>query len=286
MNLVSLLRFAPSFAALACLLAPQSARGAEGLPDTRVAGVRVTKPRTGHSRSGGYRHRSRRHHSRRKGHSLPSSAAVTPEEDEVHPQASDPLERLNRGIFKVNHQIYRFVFKPIARVTTFVVPEPVMDAVGNVFENLKSPVRISASLLQGKGQRAAQETAKMLVNSTVGIGGLWKPSDRIRKLKNVPEEDFGQTLGTWGVKSGPYLVVPVVGPRSVRDLVGMGADICAQPQTWVTAGNANVWATIADNVQRNPDRMQAYDDATNDALDPYIAMREAYTAYRRGVVER
>jgi phospholipid-binding lipoprotein MlaA len=196
------------------------------------------------------------------------------------------LERLNRGTFAVNHQIYRFLLKPLSRATTFLLPEPVLDAVGNVFDNLKAPVRITASLLQGKGRRAAQETGKLLVNSTMGIGGIWKVSERIESLKQVPEEDFGQTFGVWGIGPGPYLVVPVLGPRSLRDLCGMGADVCASPQTWISAGNLNVWATTADNVQRNPDRMQIYDDATKDALDPYIAVREAYDGFRRNAVSK
>ena len=85
---------------------------------------------------------------------------------------------------------------------------------------------------------------------------------------------------------GPDLVLPVIGPRSARDLVGMVADVAATPQTWVRAGNLNVWSTAADNVQRNPDRMQTYDDATKDALDPYVAVREAYSSYRTNMVAK
>ena len=252
-------------------------------PEKRDAGVHEAKPRRNVRKPFGTK---TRRHSRRKEHPIPASAAPTPEEEEEHPQASDPLERLNRRTFALNHQIYRFLLKPLSRVTTFLLPEPVLDAVGNVFENLKAPVRISASLFQGKGERAAKEVSKLLVNSTVGVGGLWKASERIEGLKHVPEEDFGQTFGVWGIQPGPYIVVPVIGPRSLRDLVGQGVDVCASPQTWVSVGNLNVWATVADNVQRNPDRMQAYDDATKDALDPYVAMREAYSAYRQNVVGR
>ena len=270
-------------AALLCLPESGLEAAADAASNHRVAGTRVAKPRRGSSRPFGTR---TRRHSRKKAHPIPSAAVITPEEEEIQSQASDPFERLNRGTFAFNHQVYRFVLKPLSRLTTFLVPEPVLDAVGNVFENLKSPVRITSSLLQGKGRRAAQETGKLLVNSTVGVGGLWKASDRLAGLKNVPEEDFGQTFGVWGVKAGPYLVLPVLGPRSVRDLVGMGADVCATPQTWVSAGNLNAWSTVADNVQRNPDRMQTYDDATKDALDPYIAVREAYSSYRANVVAR
>lgn len=282
MTAPSVSRLIVGCAALLCVLEPCLSEAASA-SKTRVAGAKVVERRGRFSRSFGTR--SKRHSSRRKAW-IPAAEAVTPEEEEIHPQASDPLERLNRGTFTFNHQVYRFLLKPVSRVTTFLVPEPVLDAVGNVFENLKAPVRISASLLQGKGVRAAKETGKLLVNSTVGLGGLWKASDRIDAIKGVPEEDFGQTFGVWGAKPGPYLVLPVLGPRSVRDLAGMGADVCASPQTWVSAGNFNVWATVADNLQRNPDRMQTYDDATKDALDPYVAVREAYTAYRNSMVGR
>lgn len=270
-------------AALLCVFEPALEAATDPAPDTRVAGVRTATPRRRSTRPFGTR---TRRHSRKRAHPFPSSTIVTPEEEEIHPQASDPLERLNRGTFAFNHQVYRFLLKPLSRLTTFLIPEPVSDAVGNVFENLKSPVRISASLLQGKGRRAVQETGKLLVNSTVGIGGLWRASDRFDGLKNVPEEDFGQAFGVWGVKPGPYLVLPVIGPRSARDLVGMVADVAATPQTWVRAGNLNVWSTAADNVQRNPDRMQTYDDATKDALDPYVAVREAYSSYRTNMVAK
>lgn len=273
----------PCAAALLCVLEPCVMDAADTASNHQVARTRVAKPQRSSRRPFGTR---TRRHSRKRAPSPPSAAAVTPEEEEIQPQASDPLERVNRGTFALNHQVYRFLLKPLSRVTSFLIPEPVLDAIGNVFENLKSPVRISASLSQGKGRRAAQETGKLVVNSTVGIGGLWKASDRLACLKNVPEEDFGQTLGVWGVTSGPYLVLPVLGPRSARDLVGMAADVCAAPQTWVSAGNLNVWSTVADNVQRNPDRMQTYDDATKDALDPYIAVREAYSSYRTNVIAK
>lgn len=280
-------RFIPvllSCTAFISLPEPDGLAAEENAPSSRVAGARVAKPRRAPNKKPfGTR---KRPHLRRRPHPVPAFAAPTPEEDEEHPRASDPFERVNRGIFAFNDQVYRFILKPLSRVTTFLLPQPALDAIGNVFDNLKSPVRISACLLQGKGQRAAQETGKLLVNSTVGLGGMWKASDRIAKMRDVPEEDFGQTFGVWGIKPGPFLVVPVLGPRSLRDLVGAGADVCASPQTWVSAGNINVWATVSDNVQRNPDRMQAYDDATKDALDPYVSVREGYTAYRENVVRR
>ena len=213
-------------------------------------------------------------------------ALPTPEEDEETRSTKDPLEPVNRGIFAFNHQLYRFITKPLARFTDFILPEPVRDGIANAFDNLKAPVRISASLLQGKGKVATQETAKLLINSTAGVGGLWKPSDRVTSLKNIPEADFGQTFGKWGCPAGVYLVVPVLGPRNLRDLAGEAANTCASPLTWVGSSSLRVWVSASDNIQRNPGRMRVYDDATKDALDPYIAMREGYSNYRASLISR
>ena len=213
-------------------------------------------------------------------------AAPTPEEHEEIPSTRDPFEKINRGVFSFNHQVYRFVTKPLARLTDFLLPEPLRDGISNAFDNLKAPVRICASLLQGKGRLASQETAKLVVNSTVGIGGLWKASERIPSLKGIPEEDFGQTFGKWGVPAGPYLVLPVLGPRNLRDLAGEAANSCASPQTWVGTSSLRIWLSASDNIQRNPHRMRLYDDAIQDAIDPYIAMREGYSNYRASLISR
>ncbi len=219
-----------------------------------------------------------------------SSAPVATEDDpygdEQAHKTNDVFEKGNRKIFAFNHQFYRFVSRPIAKATTFILREHLLTALGHVFENAEAPVRITASLLQGKFQRAGQETEKLVVNSTIGVGGLWKPSDRINGLKDVPTEDMGQTFGTWGIPSGPYLVVPVLGPSSVRDLPGKVADLCLNPTTWLGSGDFKTWSAVSQNVVENPDRLDAYDGATADALDPYIAMREAFTSYRESAVKK
>ena len=212
--------------------------------------------------------------------------ADDPYADEDVPKTNDALEKVNRGTFKFNHQFYRFVARPVAKATVFIIPTPVLSALGNVLENLESPVRITSCLLQAKGKRAAQETGKLLLNSTLGVGGLWKPSDRMPELKDVPAEDVGQAFGKWGVPPGPYLVLPVLGPSSARDAVGKAADSLLHPSMWVNASGVKTAATATQAVVENPDRMEAYDAATQDALDPYIGMREAFTAYRAAAVRK
>lgn len=206
--------------------------------------------------------------------------------DEQLQQAFDPLEPINRGTFAFNAQLYRFVTKPLADFTRFILPAPVLTSLENAVQNLESPVRITSSLLQGKVKRSAQETGKLLVNSTLGIGGLWKPSERLPDLKNVPSEDMGQTFGVWGIPAGPYLVVPIIGPSSARDLPGKAADACLAPSFWLGGHSAQRIASASKAVIENPRRMSAYDDATKDALDPYISVRESFTSYRKKAVEK
>ena len=206
--------------------------------------------------------------------------------DEQVRKASDPFEKMNRGVFAFNHQFYRLVTKPLAKFTNFILPTPVRTALEHVVENVEAPVRITSSLLQGKFKRAGQETGKLLVNSTVGIGGLWKPSDQIAGLKDVPREDMGQTFGKWGIPAGPYLVVPVLGPSSMRDLPGKAADSYLSPTVYLNKHTLSTITGVSKAVIENPHRMEIYDDTTSDALDPYISMRESFTSYRRSAVER
>ena len=231
----------------------------------------------------------RKHHTYGKYRKKKWNPVATPDDpygDEAEMKVYDPLEKINRGTFAFNSVFYKYIGKPLAKFTDFLIPAPVMTAANNVFDNVESPVRIASSLLQGKGQRALQETGKLLVNSTVGIGGLWKPSDRIESLKKVPSEDVGQTLGVWGVPAGPYLVLPVLGPSSARDLTGRVGDTCLTPTTWLGTSKFRTITRASKAVVENPDRMDTYDATTQDALDKYIALREAYTSYRNGAIER
>lgn len=235
----------------------------------------------------------RKHGKPRKAHSPthspkfhPVATFDDPYGDEQLQQASDPLERMNRGTFAFNAQFYRFVTKPLARFTNFIFPTPVRISLENAVENLEAPVRITSSLLQGKVKRSAQETGKLLVNSTMGVGGLWKASDRFPEFKNIPREDMGQTFGAWGIPSGPYLVLPILGPSSARDFPGKAADTCLTPSFWLREYSAGTIASASKSVIENPKRMSVYDDATKDALDPYVSVRESFTSYRKKAVEK
>mgnify|MGYP000370150359 CR=1 FL=1 len=139
-----------------------------------------------------------------------------------HPK--DPLEPLNRATFQFNEQADRFVIRPVAQVYDYV-PLPVKTVVGNFFGNLGDVPNLLNSLLQFKGKRSLQTTGRLLLNTTVGVAGLWDPATRMGLPKQ--SEDFGQTLGFYGVPDGPYVMLPLLGPSNLRDTGGLVTDFVA-----------------------------------------------------------
>jgi phospholipid-binding lipoprotein MlaA len=203
--------------------------------------------------------------------------------------ASDPLERVNRAVFGFNSGLTRFVFKPVSRGYEFVVPKPVRRGLDNIFDNVRFPVRFAGSLLQGKFQRATRETGKFAVNTVAGVGGLFKISDRIPAPAHQPAEDMGQTLAVWRLPSGPYLVLPVLGPSTPRELLGRAGDSALTPTNWdqLKSGD-DEWLTSDERaaiqavefVNALPTVVRISDEMKAASLDPYVATREAYLAHR------
>ena len=133
----------------------------------------------------------------------------------TNPNPKDPFESYNRTMFTVNTAVDQAVLKPVAKIYTAVLPEPVRDCVGGVFANLKVPFSALNNLLQGKVKAACEDIARFAVNTTLGLGGCFDPATAI----GIPnhKEDFGQTLGYWGVPPGPFVVLPLMGASTVRD---------------------------------------------------------------------
>jgi phospholipid-binding lipoprotein MlaA len=200
---------------------------------------------------------------------------------------SDPIEPVNRAIFRFNDGVYTIVVRPISKVYETVLPKPVRKGLDNVYENLRLPVRLVNNLLQGKFERARHELEKFLVNSTIGIGGIIRQSDRAPSLAEVPAADTGQTFAKWGIRSGPYIVLPLLGPSTLRDAVGYAGDSALNPVSWVTtAFGAPTWAVAipSTNTLRSlPHHLRIYDAATKNTLDPYLAARSAFIQYRNEV---
>ncbi|MBV8142925.1 MAG: VacJ family lipoprotein [Verrucomicrobia bacterium] len=202
---------------------------------------------------------------------------------------NDPFEPFNRTVFGFNDELNTHALRPLAHGYTVVVPLPVRNGITNFFDNLQFPVRFVNSVLQGKLTRSAQEAGKFVFNSTFGIGGLIRVSDHVSGLANVPAEDFGLTLADWGFPAGPYLVIPVLGPSDCRDAVGFAGDYVISPLDWHTLGFIHT-AYISDAVSLGlsgarylsglPKALDVYDQMKSGAIDPYIAVRNAYLSYR------
>ena len=211
------------------------------------------------------------------------------------PKTNDPWQRLNRTTFRFNDGLTTYALRPVAHGYAAIVPVRVRTGLTNFFDNLNYPVRFINSVLQGKITRSAQETGKFVINSTAGVGGLIRVSDHIPSLADVPAEDFGQTLGVWGICPGPYLVIPVLGPSDCRDLVGFGGDYAMNPLNWHTLGiiphayipnAASIALSGTKSVNGLPKSVESYDQLKAEAVDPYVAMRDAYLSYRDAQVKK
>lgn len=197
---------------------------------------------------------------------------------------SDPLESMNRVFFEVNDTLYFWVMKPVNQMYSTVVPLDFRQCFGNFFDNIAAPVHVVNNLLQGKFAGAGIDLSRFLINSTAGVLGLGDPA--LRSFGLEPQfEDFGQTLGVWGVGEGPYLYLPIIGPLTLRDSVGFAGDAAAHPATYVCAGvleGAGYYT--ADKVNLLSLHPDLYEDMKKFSLDPYISMRQVYLEYRRNKV--
>ncbi len=193
---------------------------------------------------------------------------------------ADPLQPLNRGTFWVNDKLYFYVFKPVAKVYRKALPRPVRVSVGHFFSNLSTPVRAGNALLQLNFRNFGTETYRFVINSTFGLGGFFDPADSVAGVKKKVE-DFGQTLGYYQVGHGFYLVLPIVGPSSLRDAAGVYVDSFADPFRYAELGTKGYLATKFLDVENrlSLDR-ETYEGIVLDSLDPYLFVRAAYVQSR------
>jgi phospholipid-binding lipoprotein MlaA len=198
------------------------------------------------------------------------------------PDPTDPWERMNRGTFRFNEGADRWVVEPIAKGMDFIIPDPAERAIRKFFENSMIPVHFANALLQFKPVAAIEDLTRFVVNTTLGIAGFFDPASHFGL--EAHHEDFGQTLGYWGVPAGPYLVLPLLGPSSPRDTVGLLADSAALVYPWFVP--IYVSASIGVGRQLNR-RSLALDEIAAEraaALDYYVAVRNAFTSYRENLV--
>lgn len=198
------------------------------------------------------------------------------------PKVSDPLEPVNRVIFEFNDRLYFWVIKPAAQGYSYFIAEDVRICVRDFIHNIFAPVRIVNNLLQGKFKNSGTETARFLINSTVGIAGLADPAKREFGIE-VKDEDFGQTLGHYGLGEGIYLVWPIIGPSNVRDSIGLVGDSFLTPFSYIDqpsmrTGIALYAGTIVNNTSLV---LGDYEDFKAGTIDPYVALRDAYHQNRQ-----
>lgn len=195
--------------------------------------------------------------------------------------AADPWEPLNRQIYGFNQGLDKVTLKPIAKGYQAAVPQLIRTGIGNFSANLRTPLNIINQFLQGKGKAGLSETGRFLANSTFGLGGLLDvATDMGLEQQN---EDFGQTFAVWGVPAGPYVVVPVLGPHTLRETLAIPLNILADPLLYYDNSSARdkiYFVRLVDVRARLLDAEKLLDGSA----DRYIAIREAYLQRRQYLI--
>jgi phospholipid-binding lipoprotein MlaA len=200
--------------------------------------------------------------------------------EESKANIADPLEPFNRAMYHFNDKLYFWVLKPVAQGYGKVVPENARISVRNFFSNFSFPIRFVNCLLQANFEGAATELGRFTVNTIWGIGGILDPasSNDIHLAKQ--DEDFGQTLGVYGLGQGFYINWPIFGPSSPRDTAGMVGDLFLHPFTYLTTWDVSVEARTHEKVNDTSLSIGDYESLKEAAIDPYIAIRDAYVQHR------
>jgi len=200
-------------------------------------------------------------------------------------EINDPFEPFNRLMFNTTLAIDKAVLRPTAIVYRAVFPEPIRDSVRNFLNNLDSPIIFTNDVLQGELARAKITFVRTVVNTTVGIGGLFDVADRWGFPRH--REDFGQTLATLGIGEGPYLFIPLFGPANPRDLFGYGTDLFFQPLTYVQWGDESYIPFVrygVDLIDLRARNIGTLDEIEQTSLDYYASVRSLYRQSRNNEI--
>jgi phospholipid-binding lipoprotein MlaA len=198
--------------------------------------------------------------------------------------AEDPYEDFNRQMFAFNEGLDRAVVEPVAKGYRAITNEPVRNGVSNVLNNLGEPLTFANEVLQGKIPDAAGTVGRFLINSTIGIAGIFTPAQAIGIERT--DEDFGQTLGVWGFESGPYLMLPFIGPSSPRDAFGIFADFYVDPVSFVEFQNDDEVRTglaLGNGLVAREDAIETF-DTVRTQIDPYTTVRRFYVRSRAAAI--
>jgi phospholipid-binding lipoprotein MlaA len=204
------------------------------------------------------------------------------DEEILAPQVPDPLEPVNRPMFAGNMALDTVIIDPIARAYGFVVPAPVKASVRGFFSNLNRPVVFANEILQLSPRRAAQTLGRFVLNSTLGIGGLFDPAAELHWDEH--EADFGQTLGKLGIGPGIYIVLPFLGPSTARDTVGTFVDMFLRIDTWLLPFSSQLILGGGYGITVREDKRDELEELRRSSLDFYAAVRSAYLQSREKLV--
>lgn len=203
------------------------------------------------------------------------------------PGIADPFAPTNKLMYEINDRFYFWVLKPVTKAYVHI-PEDFRIIFSNVYDNLKAPARMLNNLMQMRMKGAGNELVRFLINSVVGIGGIGDMARDAFGIKKQ-EADFGQTLGHYGIDHGFYIVLPLLGPSSLRDGIGRAGDYLMHPLTYVHHEDLSTTASFGilahENVNDASFRMGDYESFKESAIDPYVAMRDAFVQNRKKVVE-
>jgi len=195
----------------------------------------------------------------------------------------DPWEPFNRKMFTFNMRVDDYFIRPIATVYAKVLPRPARRGIDNVFSHVRFPVRFVNCLLQGKPASAYREVGRFFTNTTLGVAGLFDPAAQWYGVA-PQDEDFGQTLGAYGVPGGPYVMVPFFGPSNVRDTAGFVADLATDPLSYVIGGTlvfaARAATEFSSRVNNRSLNLDLFEDVDRFTLDPYVAVQDFYVQTR------
>lgn len=205
------------------------------------------------------------------------------EDDDVFSEEStiaDPLITWNRAMFVVNDKLYFWCLKPVAQGYNYITPSFFRTGVRNFFHNITTPIRFVSSVLQGKVTGAGSELGRFVVNTTVGVAGVWDPAERYLGWQSS-EEDLGQTLGKYQIGNGFYIMWPVIGPSTLRDTVGLAGDSFLNPVAYVRPYELALGINAYERVNSISFRIGDYEAVKSASLDPYVMVRDFYIEYRK-----
>ncbi|WP_282606474.1 VacJ family lipoprotein [Pelagibius sp. Alg239-R121] len=198
------------------------------------------------------------------------------------PSDNDPIELLNRFVFAFNDALDVTLFQPASALYRFALPEEVRDSVRNFMRNISTPVILANDLLQGEWERAEATTTRFFVNSTIGVAGLFDVAKDMGY--DYHDEDFGQTLATYGTGEGAYLVLPLVGPSSLRDGAGLIVDSLLDPLTYILSTEAAIARRGISSVDTRSRNIELVEEIKRDSIDYYARVRSLYRQRRENEI--